>query len=824
MQKQAKLVVVGAGIVGCSAVYHLTKMGWRDIVVVDQGPLFQTGGSTSHAPGLVFQTNPSKMMTALAQYTVQLYSSLELDGQPCWRPVGGMEVAYTPERWQDLKRKLGWAKSWGLEATLLSPAEAKARNPLLDDKKIHGVYFAPTDGLAKALRICEALARQSEASGGAKFYGHTAVIGFEIEKNRIEAVLTDQGRVETEMALICAGIWGPKVGRLAGISIPLTPVEHQYVITTPLAELAGETREIVHPILRHQDYSMYFRQHADAYGIGSYRHEPRLVEAGHILDPKDAPFMPSVREFTPDDFAVAQRAAVELLPALKGADFTYTINGMFSFTPDGNPVLGESDVRGLWVAEAVWVTHGGGVGKVVAEWMAEGAPGMDLREADMHRFHPHAHTRAYIRARGAQQYREVYDIIHPLQPMEQPRGLRVSPFYARQEQLGAVFFESSGWERPQWFASNEALLAAYDVPKRSGWEARYWSPIVGAEHQATRERVGLFDLSPFTKLEVSGPGALAYLQRLTANEMDRPVGSVTYTAMLNGRGGIQCDLTVTRLAADRFLVIAGVASGPHDLAWMKSHLPADGSVHLADLTSGWCGLGVWGPCARDLVQSVSEDDLSNTAFPYLTARPIAINEIPVLALRISYVGELGWEIYMPTEYGRALCHTLAQAGRPLGVTPVGAGALDSLRLEKGYRAWGADIHTDYNPYEAGLGFAVRLDKGDGSASSPQGFIGRQALVKARAEGLQRKLCCLTLDDPAHLVLGKEPILDGDKALGYVTSANFGYTVGQSIAYGYLPVAYARPGTKVEIEYFGQRYLATVVREPLYDAENERLRR
>jgi glycine cleavage system T protein len=815
MRKEAKLVVIGAGIVGCSAVYHLTRKGWRDIIVVDQGPLFETGGSTSHAPGLVFQTNPSKMMTELAKYTVALYSQLELEGQPCWYPVGGMEVAYTQERWEDLKRKLGWAKSWGLEAALLSPQEAREKSPLLDASKIHGAYYVPSDGLAKAVRACEAMAHQAEATEGATFHGHTTVTGFEITDGRVRAVLTDQGRIATEMVLICAGIWGPKVGRMAGISIPLTPVEHQYVITSPIPELAGETREIAHPILRHQDFSMYFRQHGERYGIGSYKHEPLLVEPDDILNPEEAPVMPSLREFTERDFQVAHAAAVELLPPLQGAGFTYTINGMFSFTPDGNPVLGESEVRGLWVAEAVWVTHGGGVGRVIAEWMVEGMPSMDLREADINRFHPHAHTPSFIRARGAQQYREVYDIIHPLQQMEHPRNLRVSPFRQRQEQLEAIFFESSGWERPQWFGANERLLEGQDFPMRSGWEARYWSPIIGAEHRAMRERVGFFDLTPFTKLEVSGPGALAFLQSITANQMDQPVGSVTYTAMLNERGGIKCDLTVTRLAAERFLVITGAASGPHDVAWIRRHLPADGSVQLADLTSTWCGLGVWGPRARQLAGAVTEDDVSNAAFPYLTARALQIGFVPTLALRISYVGELGWEIYAPIEYGSKLCHTLAEAGGALGAVAVGGGAFDSLRLEKGYRSWGAELHTDYHPYEAGLGFAVRLDKGE--------FIGRAALERIKAQGITRKLCCMTLEDPSKVVMGKEPILDGEKMLGYVTSANYGYTVGQSIVYGYLPAEYAQLGTKVEVEYFGKRYPAKVVREPLYDPNNTQLR-
>jgi glycine cleavage system aminomethyltransferase T len=603
---------------------------------------------------------------------------------------------------------------------------------------------------------------------------------------------------------------------MAGVSIPLTPVEHQYVITTPIPELAGETREIEHPLLRHQDYSMYFRQHADSYGIGSYKHEPLLVKADDILSPDEAPEMPSLRTFTPADFQIAHDAAVELLPPLKGAEFTYTINGMFSFTTDGNPILGESpEVRGFWVAEAVWVTHGGGVGRAIAEWMVDGAPSMDLREADINRFHPHAHTSAYVRARGAQQYREVYDIIHPLQQLTHPRDLRVSPFFDHQKGLEAVFFEGAGWERPQWFGANEQLLQDVTAPARSGWEARYWSPVIGAEHQATRERVGLFDLTPFTKIEVTGPGALAYLQAITANQMDQALGKITYTAMLDEKGGIKCDLTVTRLKDERFLVLTGVASGPHDLAWMCSHVPNDGSVQITDVTSRYCGLGVWGPGARDLVAAVSEADLSNGAFPYLTAQQIQIGHIPATALRISYVGELGWELYTRMEYGRKLFETLSKAGQPLGVAAVGGGAFDSLRLEKGYRSWGSDIHTDYNPFEAGLGFAVRLNKGE--------FIGRDALVQIKADGIQSKLCCMTLDDPNHVVMGKEPILDGERVLGYVTSANFGYSVGESIVYGYLPLTHADPGTVVEVEYLGQRIPAAVMREPRFDPENARLR-
>jgi glycine cleavage system aminomethyltransferase T/glycine/D-amino acid oxidase-like deaminating enzyme len=815
MQEQARLVIIGAGIVGCSAAYHLTQFGWRNIVVVEQGPLFDTGGSTSHAPGLVFQTNPSRMMTEFAKYSVNLYSRLALDGQPCFYPVGSLEVAYTKERWEDQKRRMGFARSWGVEAALLAPGEARDKLPLLDAGKIHGAYSVPSDGIAKAVRAGEAMARAAQQRG-CVFQAKTAVTGIEVTNRRVRAVLSSNGRIATDGVLVCAGIWGPRVGRMAGVSIPLVPVQHLYTRTAPLPELAGETREVVHPILRHQDFSMYFRQQGDCYGIGSYRHEPMLVDPEEILGYDQAKVAPAILDFTPQHFQVARAAASELLPALRGVDLTYKINGMFSFTPDGFPVLGESaDVRGLWVAEAVWITHAGGVGRAIAEWIAEGHPSLDVREADINRFHAHVHTRSYARARGAQQYREVYDILHPLQQMEHPRHLRLSPFHPRLEGLGAVCFEAAGWERPQWFEANRALLAGRRWPVRTGWAARHWSPIQGAEHLATRERAALYDLTPFTKLEVAGPGALPFLERLAANRIGRSAGGIVYTSLLTEAGGIKCDLTITRLGPESFLVLTGAGMGLHDRAWLRRHAPADGSVHVTDVTSRYCGLGLWGPRAREVLGPVCPDDISNEALPYMTARRITVGMTPALALRISYVGELGWEIYAPTEHGLTLWDTLWEAGRPAGLIAAGGGAFDSLRLEKGYRLWGADIHTEYNPLEAGLGRTVRFDKGD--------FVGRDALRRITERGISRKLCRLTLDDPDAVVLGKEPILDGSRTLGYVTSANYGYTVGQFIAYGYLPLEWAAAGAKVEVEYFGNRYKATVAKEPLYDPNSLRLK-
>jgi dimethylglycine oxidase len=812
--QRAQLVVIGAGIVGCSAAFHLTQKGWRDIVVLDQGPLFETGGSTSHAPGLVFQTNPSKTMTELAKQTVELYSQLCVNTEPCFYPVGSMEVAHTRARWEDLKRKLGFAMSWGLRAELLTPAEAVHKQPLLDATKIHGAYFVQDDGIAKAVRAAEAMSRLAEARG-ATFRGGIEVTGIEVAQGKVRGVVTSEGRIAADQVLVCAGIWGPQIGHMAGISIPLTPCQHLYAKTAPIPELAGESREVVHPILRHQDESMYFRQHADCYGIGSYRHEPLLVDGDAIPRDGETSAMHAVMPFTPEHFKAARAAATDLLPALRGVELTDTINGIFSFTPDGFPILGESlDVKGLWIAEAVWITHAGGVGKAVAEWMVDGAPSIDLRECDANRFPPHATTASYIRARAAQQYREVYDIVHPLQQTGRPRNLRVSPFHRRLEEQGAMFFESAGWERPLWYQANERLVDWANVPARSGWEAHSWSPIQAAEHHATRTGVAMADLTAFTKIDVIGSGALSFLERLCANRIDRPVGAVVYTPMLNERGGIMCDLTVTRLGNDRFLIVTGSVSGMHDLAWIRRHAPTDGAMRVIDVTSTYCAVGLWGPRARDVLREICAQDLSANAFPYLAARSISIEALPALALRVSYVGELGWEIYTRAEYGLRLWDLLWEAGRAHGIVALGGAAFDSLRLEKGYRLWGSDIHTEYNPYEAGLGFAIKLDKGD--------FLGREALRRIKNEGISRVLCCLRFNDPRAVVMGKEPILDGQRVLGYVTSANYGYTIGAAIAYGYLPLTHSAPGTLVEVQYFDRRYQATISHEPLYDPQGVKL--
>jgi len=795
----ARAVIVGAGIAGASVAHHLAERGWDELVVVDAGPLWVTGGSTSHAPGLVFQHNPSRTMTRMAHWTVEVLTALD-----AYHPVGSIEVATTEERLAELDRRWARARGYGLDARLLTPAEVAELLPLVDPALVLGGFHVADDGIAKGVRAAERFC----ASDAIAAFGDCEVGEVLIEGGRAVGVRTALGEIRAEHVVIAAGIFGAQVASLVpGLNVPLVPVEHQLVYTAPLPELAGETREVVHPILRHQDHSMYFKQAADAYAIGNYRHEPRLAD----------PLRPAELAFTPEDFAASQEEAGRLLPALRDVEIVRAFNGLMSFTPDGFPLLGESAAaRGLWLAQAIWVTHAGGAGRALAELMTHGDALLDLHECDPQRFDAHGTSPAYWRARGAQGYREVYDVLHPRQQQEQLRGLRTTPFHGRQVELGAHFFESAGWERPQWFEANRELLSGDELLPHDDWAARYWSPVIQAEHRACRDRVGLFDLTPFTKVEVAGPGALAFLQRLAANDVDKGVGTVVYTAMLSPRGGIMCDLTITRLGEDRFWVVTGGAVGRHDIGWMRRHLPGDGSVVLTDLSSSLCCIGVWGPLARELVGSRTEEDLGNEALPYMRAGRLHIGSVPCRALRLSYVGELGWEIYAPAEFGRGLWDSLWEAGRSLGAVACGGGAYDTLRLEKGYRLWGQDIDEEHDPYEAGLGWLVRLQKG-------ADFIGRDAAAAAAERGPSRRLCCMVTDDPAVMPVGKEPLLSGGRPAGYVTSAGYGATLGESILYGYLPVELGEPGTALEVHSAGADHRVTVVSEPRFDPEMARLK-
>ncbi|HEY5835736.1 GcvT family protein [Streptomyces sp.] len=816
MAAEPKVVIIGAGIVGCALSDELTERGWTDVTVVEQGPLFATGGSSSHAPGLVFQTSGSKTLTEFAKYTVEKYSGLTLDGQWCFRQVGGLEVATSPERLAELQRRHGWLSSWGVDSRLLTPEESAELHPLLNPERILGGFHIPSDGLAKALRAGEAQARRAMARG-ARFLGHHTVTGIETTGDRISAVVTDQGTFPADVVVSCAGFWGPEIGRMVGQAVPLVPMAHQYATTTVLPVLEGrndERTEAGLPILRNQDARLYYREMVDRIGIGSYAHRPMPVSLDDVPHPRDAAVMPSYLEFTEADFEGAWADSVTLLPSLAGAKVEEGFNGIFSFTTDGMPLMGESrEVQGFWLAEAVWVTHSAGVAKAMAEWLVDGRPTTDVHECDVNRFEEVQLAPSYVHERSCQNFVEVYDILHPLQPAERPRPLRVSPFHSRQDALGAVFLEGGGWERPHWYEANASLPEVAQVPERNAWASRHWSPIAGAEALVTRERVALYDMTPLKRLEVTGPGALAFLQALTTNQLERPVGSVTYTLLLEEAGGIRSDLTIARLEADRFQI---GANGNLDLDWLRRRLPADGTVQVRDITAGTCCLGVWGPRARDLVQPLTDTDFSHLSFGYFKAKQAYLGDVPVTAMRLSYVGELGWEIYTTADMGARLWDTLWEAGQELGIIAAGRSAFNSLRLEKGYRSWGHDMTTEHTPYEAGLGFAVRRNKGD--------FTGRPALEGISEETVTRRLACLVIQNQQAVVTGKEPVYVDGRPVGYVTSAAYGYTIGAPIAYAWLPAEHAAPGTRVEIEYFGAKVAAVTAAEPLFDPAMSRIRR
>ncbi|MEW2118336.1 FAD-dependent oxidoreductase [Streptomyces sp. NPDC005474] len=810
-----RVVIIGAGVVGAALADEISARGWTEVTVVDQGPLPATGGSSSHAPGLVFQTNSSKTMTELARYTVEKFCSLDVDGKPCFLQVGGLEVATTPERLTELHRRHGWITAWGIESRLLTADECAQQHPLLNRDRVLGGLLVPTDGLAKAVLAVEAQIRWA-TERGVTFLPRHEVLDVQQTDGRVTGVVTDQGEIPADIVVCCAGIWGPKIARMAGLNLPLTPLAHQLAWTGPVPALAGQTEEAVRPILRHQDADLYYRDRYDAIGIGSYGHRPMPISADDILsfgEADAAGSMPSVLKFTEDDFADAWTETQSLLPATKDAKVDEGINGLFSFTTDNFPLLGESpDVKGFWVAEAVWVTHSAGVGRAMAEWLVDGfCSSFDLHECDLNRFEPHQLSPEYVLARDCQNFVEVYDILHPLQPSGDPRPIRTSPFHTRQRELGAFFLEANGWERPQWYEANVPLVAGRSIPTPGDWAAQYWSPIVGAEAQATRETVAMYDMTALKRLEVTGPGAADFLEGLTTSKVAKSVGSVTYTLLLDHDGGIRSDVTVARLGRDLFQV---GANGNLDLDWFTRHLPADGTVQVRDITPGTCCIGLWGPLARKVLQPLTDEDFSNDGLKYFRAKRAYIGSVPVTAMRLSYVGELGWELYTTADQGQKLWDTLWQAAQPLGGIAAGRGAFNSLRLEKGYRSFGTDMTYEHDPYEAGVGFAVKLDKGD--------FVGKAALERRKGE-VRRKLTCLTIEDPQSVVMGKEPVYEGERAVGYVTSAAYGYTIGKGIAYAWLPAELAVPGTALDIGYFDQRVAAVVAEEPLFDPTMSRLR-
>ncbi len=807
MRTEARAVVIGGGVGGCSILYHLAKMGWSDVVLVEQYGL--THGSTWHSAGLVGQLRSTVSLTRMMQYSVGLYAELaeETGKDPGWHELGGLRLASSQARYEEIQRQAGWGKSFGLPIEIVSAKEAQEMFPLMSTDGVLAAAFLPRDGYLDPSQLTFALADGARLRG-AEIEQRTKVLDITLKNGRVHEVVTDKGTIRTDVVVCAGGMYTPQVARLVGVNVPIIPYAHEFLVTEtfdpPLAPL---------PTLRDPDNLIYYRTEVGGLIMGGYERNPDPWALDGVPDGFEAELLPEDW----DRFDEILRNSIMRVPAMESAEVKKLYNGPEAFTPDGEFILGESEVPGFWVA-AGFCAHGlagaGGIGWMMGEWITEGEPSLDLWHMDIRRFGGQYRSQRFTLARATEVYATYYDIKYPNHEREAGRPLRLSPAYDRLRLLGASFGEKSGWERANWFDPNAPH--GDEGLRPTGWAGQNWSPAIAAEALATRERAGLFDQSSFAKIAVQGPGALEFLQRMCANDVDRPVGTLVYTQMLNNAGGIEADFTVTRLGEQSFRIVTGTAFGNHDLSWLRKHLPGDGSVVLNDVSSAFACFCLWGPRARDILQPLTKADLSHEGFRYMTAQELSIGNVPAVAARVTYVGELGWEIYCPAEYGAGLWDLLWEAGAEHGLVACGYRAIDALRLEKGYRVWGSDITPEDGPDEAGLGFAVKVDK-------PGGFIGRDAVVAARERGAERRLACLVLDDPRAVTLGSEPVRIGEEIVGRVTTGGYGYAVESSIALAYLPVAQAEVGTNVQIEVFGEWVNATVAAEPLYDPKGERIR-
>lgn len=828
-----RIVIIGAGIVGTNLADELVSHGWEPsaITVIEQGPLHLPGGSTSHAPGLVFQTNASKTMTQFAKYTMEKLSSLEKDGHSCFNQVGGLEVATTSARLVELKRKHGYASSWGIDTHLLSAQECLELYPLLNQSLVLGGLHIPSDGLALAAAATQVLIERTRKAG-VRYLEMTPVISIQQNEHRVTGLKTANGTIPAEIVISCAGLWGVEIGRMANVPIPLLPLAHQYVKTDTVPALAGRDVNSLPngmnaqlPILRYQDQDLYYREHGDKMGIGYYGHRPMPVDAtslGVTSSHVDEKSMPSRLAFTEKDFAPAWDHSQGLLPSLRQTEIDDGFNGIFSFTPDGGPLIGEApELGGFFVAEAVWVTHSSGVARALAQVLTKGYSDIDITECELSRFEEVQLSPEYVSETSQQNFVEVYDIIHPLAPKESPRNLRISPFYSRQRELGAFFLELGGWERPFWYEANAHLLRTlpteWQPTSRDAWSAQYYSPIVAAEAWKARNAVAVFDMTSFHRFQISGPGSVRLLQRLTTSEFTNPSSAVTHTLLLQENGGIRSDIYVVKLGHDIYQVGANTAN---DFAYLarearhQTHQSQSQWVQVHDVTGGTCCVGLWGPRARDVLTDMCEEDLSTGTLPYLGVKRTHIANIPVIMIRKSYIGELGWEIQTSAEFGQQLWDVIWYAGKPHGLVAAGRAAFNALRMEKGYRTYGSDMSTEHDPFEAGLAHLVDMSK-------TEGYIGKTSLERLSKKEPARTLHCLTINDNRSMVMGKEPVFHDRKPVGYITTAAFGYTTGKPIAYAWLP-SNLGVGESVEIAYFGRRIAATLSREPLYDPQGVRL--
>jgi glycine cleavage system aminomethyltransferase T/glycine/D-amino acid oxidase-like deaminating enzyme len=829
----ARAVLIGAGIVGNSLAYHLAQLGWNELVLLDKGPLPNPGGSTGHASNFIFLVDHSREMTELTLDSLRQYEELDV-ATIC----GGLEVARTKERMEELRRRMASAKSWGIDdVSLVTPAEIRQLVPYIDESVLLGGFYTPGVAVVDSLRAGTLMRERAQESGALTVSANTEVLGIDVEGRRVRRVRTTRGDIEAEYVVICCGVWSPRIARMAGASIPLTPAVHQMIDIGPVPRFASAKASIEFPIVRDMDTNMYERQDGSGLEVGSYAHRPILHDPDEIPSVEEAALSPTEFPFTQDDFAVQMEQALELMPEIVGDEsvgIKYAINGLLSLTPDALPILGETaEVAGLWSAAAVWVKEGPGVGRALAEWMVEGEPEIDLQASDIARFYEHQKTVEHVTARAAEGFNKTYGIVHPGEQYASNRGVRLSPFNARERALDAVFYEAAGWERPHWYESNAGLVEEYGVAGREAeWDARWWSEIINAEHLAMRDRAGMFDLTAFCVFDIVGPAALECVQTVSMRQMDVKLGKVVYTPVLTPHGGFRSDLTVMRLGDEHFRVVTGGAHGMADFKWYRDHLPADGSAQIFDLTSSWCTLGLWGPRARDILSSLTRDDVSHDGFPFATCRTIEVGALRVLASRISYVGDLGWELYVPIEQGAKLWDMVSEAGGPHGIVPCGIGVYATTgRLEKCYRAFGFELDGAYDVVEAGMAWGKVKE---------QDFVGKAAHLRHRESDPAAVLCTLTVDDHTasdgrkRYMLGGEPIVTRDGApltdakgrRSFVTSAGAGPSVGRYILMSYLPPEYANVGEQLAVEYMCERFPVTVAvagSTPLFDPDNERVR-
>ncbi|MDN5898938.1 MAG: FAD-dependent oxidoreductase [Brachybacterium sp.] len=832
---RAEIVVIGAGVVGSAAVHHLAELGWRDIVQLDKGPLPDPGGSTGHASNFVFPVDHSKEITDLTVDSLRQFAELGV-----LSACGGVEVARSQERMQELTRRMSSARAWGVEAHLISPAEIQQLVPYCDASLLRGGFHTPAGAIVDALRAGELMREHAQRLGALRTFAGTEVLDLRVEAGRIRTVVTDRGEIETERVVIACGVWSPRVAALAGARIPLAAAVHQMVDVGPIPQLARTTEWISFPLLRDMDCLMYERQRGPDLEIGSYAHRPLLHLPDEIPPVGDHPGQatPTSFPFTEEDFAPQWEQAKQMFPALltdPEPPRRAAINGLLALTPDGGALVGETpEVGGLWSAAAVWIKEAPGVGRMLAELLTDGASEIDHHGADIARFIPAQRSAEHVRARATEGFPKTYGITHPREQWLSDRPLRTSPFHPRTEALGAQFFEAAGWERPQWYESNAGLLEELGdrIPAREAeWDRRWWSPIIEAEHLAMRKRAALIDLGAFAIFDVRGPGALEMLEQLAVARIDVPVGRVVYTPLLTPRGTFRSDLTIVRRGPEDFRVITGGAEGGRDLAWLRAHLPGDGSAQLMEVSSAVTSLGLWGPRAREVLARVTDHDLSDAAFGFGTAQDVQIGSVPASLLRISYVGELGWEIHVAAEHGLRLWDVLWESGRDLGLLAAGIGVYGTTgRLEKGYRLMGAELTGEYDPVEADLALP-KVKAHD--------FIGRDAYLAARRGDPVALLCTLAVDAGAERgiarcmtggepVLSREgaPLVDAKGRRSAVTSAGPGPSLGRYLLMAYLPPQHAVPGTALQVEYLGHRHPVTVLtagRTPAFDPQDARMR-